>query len=52
MEKKTLSTVLGFERMSSDCLSTALTTELHRSPTSPAPQEDLLIMPSGSALQL
>ena len=40
MEKKTLSTALGFERMSSDCLSTALATELRRRPTSPSAQVD------------
>ena len=34
MEKKTLSTALGFEPRSFDCRSTALTTELHRRPTS------------------
>ena len=52
VEKKTLSTALGIEPMSFDCRSTALTTELHRRPTSPSPQEDLLISPSGSALRL
>ena len=52
VEKKTLSTALGFEPRSFDCLSNALTTELHRRPTSPSPQEDLLISPSGSALRL
>ena len=36
MEKKTLSTALGFEPRSFDCRSTALTTELHRRPTSPS----------------
>ena len=42
MEKKTLTTALGFEPWSFDCRSTALTTELHRRSTS-SPQEDLLI---------
>ena len=42
VEKKTLSTALGFEPRSFDCCSTALTTELHRHPTSSFPQEDLL----------
>ena len=42
----TLSTALGFEPRPFDCRSTALTTELHRRPTSPSPQEDLLISPS------
>ena len=50
VEKKTLLTALGFEPSSFDCWSTALTTELHRRPRSPSPQEDLLISPSGSAL--
>ena len=35
MEKKTLSTALGFEPRSFDCRLTAVTTELHRRPTSP-----------------
>ena len=52
VEKKTLSTALGFEPRSCDCRSTALTTELHRRPTYNSPQEDLLISPSGSALRL
>ena len=52
VEKKTLSTALGFEPRSFDCRSTALTTELYRRPTSNSPQEDLLISPSGSALRL
>ena len=52
VEKKTLSTALGFEPRSFDCRSTALTTELHRGPTSNSPQEDLLISLSGSALRL
>ena len=52
VEKKTFSTALGFEPRSFDCGSTALTTELHRRPTFPSPQEDLLISPSGSALRL
>ena len=41
VEKKTLSTALGFEPMSFDYRSTALTTELHRSSTSASPQENL-----------
>ena len=52
VEKKTLSTALGFEPRSFDYRSTALATELHRRPISPSPQEDLLISPSGSALRL
>ena len=40
VEKKTLSTALGFEPRSFDCRSTALTIEIHRRPTSPSPQED------------
>ena len=52
VEKKALSTALGFEPRSFDCRSSALTTELHRRPISPSPQEDLLISPSGSALRL
>ena len=52
IEKKTLSTALGFERRSFDFRSTALITELHRRPTYPSPQEDLFISPSGSALRL
>ena len=52
VEKKTLSTALGFESRSFDCRSTALTTELHRRPTFNSPQEDLLMSPSGSALRL
>ena len=43
-EKKTLSTALGFEPRSFGGRSTALTTELHRRPTSPSPQEDLLMI--------
>ena len=43
VEKKTLSTALGFEPRSFDCRSTALSTELQRRPSSPSPQEDLLI---------
>ena len=50
--KKTLSTVLGFEPRSLDCRSTAVTTELHRHSTSPSPREDLLLSHSGSVLQL
>ena len=46
MQKKTLSTALGFQPRSFDCRLTALTTELHRHPTSNSPQEDLLISPS------
>ena len=46
VEKKTLSTALGFKPRSFDCRSTALTTELHRRPTSPSPQEDFLISPT------
>ena len=42
--KKTLSTALGFEPRSFDCRSTVLTTELHRRPTSPSPQEDLTLL--------
>ena len=42
--KKTLSNALGFEPRSFDCRSTALSTKLHRHPTS-SPQEDLLISP-------
>ena len=49
VDKKTISTALGFEHRSFDFRSTALTTELHRRPTSSFPQEDLLISPSGSA---
>ena len=49
-EKKTFSTALGFNPRSFDYQSTALTTELHRRPKSPAPQEDFLISPSDSAL--
>ena len=49
VEKKTNSTALGFESRSFDCRSTALTTELHRRPTSPSSWEYLLISPSGSA---
>ena len=52
VEKKTLSTAIGFEPRPFDCRSTALTTALHRLPTSPSPQENLLISPSGSALRL
>ena len=52
VEKKALSTALGFDPRSFDCRSTALTTELHRSPTSPSPQEHLLISPSGSAFRM
>ena len=52
VEKKTLSTALGYEPRSFDCRSTALYTELHRRPTSLFPQEDLLISPSGTALRL
>ena len=52
VEKKTLSTALGFEPRSFDCRSNALTTELHRRPKSSSPREDLLISPSGSALRL
>ena len=52
VEKKTFSTALGFEPRSFDCRSTALTTELHRRPTSLSPPEDLLISPSGSAWRL
>ena len=52
VEKKMLLTALGFESRSFYCRSTALTTELHRRPTSPFPPEDLLISPSGSALRL
>ena len=37
VEKKTLSTALGFEPRSFNCRSTPLTTELHRRPTSPSP---------------
>ena len=44
VEKKTLSTALGFEPRSFDCRSTALTTELHRRQTSPSPQVELLII--------
>ena len=50
-ENKTL-TALGFEPRSFHCGSTTLTTELHRRPTSPSPQEDLVISASGSALRL
>ena len=50
--KKTLSNVLVFEPRSFVCRSTALTTELQRSPTYLSPQEDVLISPSGSALRL
>ena len=50
-EKKTLSTALRFEPRSFDCRSTPLTTKLHRRPSSPSPQENLLISPSGSALR-
>ena len=46
VEKKTLSTALGFEPRSFDCRSTALTIELHRRPTSNSQQEDLLIPPN------
>ena len=52
VEKKTLSTALGFDPWYFDCRSTALTTELHRCPTSPSPQEDLVISPGGSAFLL
>ena len=52
VEKKTLSTALGFEPRSFDCRSTALTTELDRRPASLSPQEDFFISPSGSALRL
>ena len=51
-EKNMLSTALGFEPSSFDCRSTALTTELHRRWTSPSPEEDFHISPSGSALWL
>ena len=47
VEKKTLSTALGYKLRSFDCRSTTLTTELHRRPTSSSPQADLLILPSG-----
>ena len=43
VEKETLSTVPGFEPGSFDCRSTALTTEVHRRPTSCSPHEDLYI---------
>ena len=46
VEKKTLSTALGFEPRPFDCRSTDLTTELHRRPTYPSPLEDLLISQS------
>ena len=42
VEIKTLSTALGFKPRALDCRLTALTTELHKRPISPAPQETSL----------
>ena len=50
-QKKTPLTALGFEARSLDCRLTAITTKPERHPASP-PQEDLLILSSGSALRL
>ena len=52
VEKKTLSTALGFEPRSFDCRSTVLTTELHRRPKSNSPLFIILGSSLGNLINL